>query len=312
MKMLSTREAYGFALESLGEKYDFFVLDADLSKATKTELFAKKYPERFLDMGISECDMISTAAGMATCGTPVFASTFAVFAAGRGYDQIRNSVAYPHTNVKIAATHAGVLIGPDGGSHQCIEDIALMRVIPNMTVICPSDPTQTKAAVEAAILYKGPVYLRFGRLETPYIYDTEKPFEFEIGKGYEIRDGKDVTIIAVGDMVYESLRGADILAKEGISARVIDMATIKPIDRDIIIKAARETGALVTAEDHNIVGGLGGAVAEVLSENIPSPLIRVGVKDIFGRSGSRPELAKVYGLDGETIAEAALKAIKLK
>lgn len=312
MKMLSTREAYGLAIEAMGEKYDFFVLDADLSKATKTDLFAKKYPDRFLDMGVSECDMICTAVGLATCGTPAFASTFAAFAAGRGYDQIRNSVAYPKVNVKIAATHAGVLIGPDGGSHQCIEDIALMRVLPNMTVICPSDPTQTRAAVEAALFHKGPVYLRFGRMETPYIYDTEVPFEFEIGKGYEVRVGKDVTIIAIGDMVYESLCAADILAKEGISTRVIDMATIKPIDKDIIIKAARETGAVVTVEDHNVNGGLGGAVAEVLGESIPVPLIRVGVQDIFGRSGSRAELAEVYGLNGEAIAKAVIKAIKLK
>ncbi|KUO77716.1 MAG: transketolase [Clostridia bacterium BRH_c25] len=312
MKMLSTREAYGLAIEALGEYYDFFVLDADLSKATKTDLFAKKYPGRFFDMGISECDMICTAVGLATCGVPAFASTFAAFAAGRAYDQIRNSVAYPQINVKIAATHAGVLIGPDGGSHQCIEDIALMRVLPNMTVICPSDPTQTKAAIEAVILHKGPVYLRFGRMETPYIYDSEKTFEFEIGKGYEVRHGKDVTIIAVGDMVYESLRAAELLDGQGISARVIDMATIKPIDKDIIIKSARETGAVVTAEDHNIIGGLGSAVAEVLSESIPVPLIRTGVKDVFGRSGSRQELAEAYGLNGETIAQAVDKVIKLK
>lgn len=312
MKMLSTREAYGLALEELGERYDFFVLDADLSKATKTDLFAKKFPDRFYDLGISECDMICTAAGMATCGIPVFASTFAVFAAGRAYDQIRNSVAYPQINVKIAATHGGVLIGADGGSHQCIEDIALMRVLPNMTVICPSDAVQTKAAVEAALLHEGPVYLRFNRLGTPYIYDEEKPFNFEIGKGYQIRDGKDVTIIAVGDMVYEALRASDILSEEDISARVIDMASIKPIDKDLIIKSAMETGAIVTAEDHNIMGGLGSAVSEVLVENYPVPLIRVGVMDKFGRSGSKEELAKAYGLTGENISKAAVKAIKMK
>lgn len=312
MKMLSTREAYGLAIEELGERYDFFVLDADLSKATKTDLFAKNFPDRFFNMGISECDMICTAVGIATCGVPVFASTFAAFAAGRAYDQIRNSVAYPRINVKIAATHGGVLIGADGGSHQCIEDIALMRVLPNMTVICPSDAVQTKAAVEAALLYEGPVYLRFNRLGIPYIYDEEKPFKFEIGKGYQLKDGKDVTIIAVGDMVYEALRASDILSKKGISARVIDMPSIKPIDEDLIINSAKETGAVVTAEDHNIMGGLGGAVSEVLIENCPVPMIRVGVNDIFGRSGSREELSKAYGLTGENISKAAIQAIKLK
>jgi transketolase len=259
LELISTREAYGLALAELGDKYAFWVLDADLSKATRTEIFADKYPDRFFDMGISESDMMSTAAGIASCGKTVFASTFAMFSAGRAYEQIRNSVAYASLNVKIGATHGGVLIGEDGGSHQCIEDIALMRVIPNMTVMVPADAVEARAVVEAAILHDGPVYMRFGKSDVPLVYNKDD-FSFELGKAKQIQDGEDVTIIAVGEMVYESMVASEQIAKKGISARVIDMHTIKPIDREIIIKAAMETGCIVTVEDHNIIGGLGGAV----------------------------------------------------
>ncbi len=310
MKKLSTREAYGYVLETLGSKYDFFVMDADLSKATKTDIFAKRYPERFINIGISEGDLISTAAGLASCGTPVFASTFAMFSAGKGYDQIRNSIAYTKLNVKIAATHGGVLIGPDGGSHQCIEDFALMRVLPNMIVICPSDPIQTKVAVEAAIQYDGPVYIRFGREAVPYIYDED--FEFEIGKGYLLRKGKDVTLVATGEMAYNSILAANILEEKGFTVNIIDVPTIKPLDIDLILRAAKDTGAIVTVEDHSINGGLGGAVAEIICENNPIPLVRVGVKDKFGRSGNRNDLEKAYKLNPESIVEETLKCIKMK
>ena len=308
--MLSTREAYGLALAALGEKYDFYVLDADLAKATQTVQFAKKYPERFLDMGIAEGNMMNFAAGMSSCGKPVFASTFAAFAAGRAYDQIRNGIVYPNCNVKIGATHGGVLIGADGGSHQCIEDIALMRAIPNMVVLCPCDTEDTNACVEAALKYEGPVYLRFGRLASPTVYD--KKVDFTIGKGDVVRDGTDVTLIAVGDMVSRCLDAAEKLAAEGISAAVINMASIKPIDAELITEYARKTGCIVTAEDHNVKGGLGGAVAEVVVADKPVPMEFVGIQDVFGRSGSPAELAEVYGLTADTVAAAAKKAIARK
>lgn len=308
--MLSTREAYGLALAALGEKYDFYVLDADLAKATQTIQFAKKYPEKFLDMGIAEGNMMNFAAGMSSCGKPVFASTFAAFAAGRAYDQIRNGIAYPNCNVKIGATHGGVLIGADGGSHQCIEDIALMRAIPNMVVLCPCDANETNACVEAALNYEGPVYLRFGRLPSPEVYESE--VSFTIGKGSVVRDGADVTLIAVGDMVARCAEAAAKLAEEGISAAVINMASIKPIDAELICQYAEKTGCIVTAEDHNVKGGLGGAVAEVVVANKPVPMEFVGIQDVFGRSGSPAELSEVYGLTVDTVVAAAKKAIARK
>lgn len=309
--MLSTREAYGLALAEFGAQYDFYVLDADLAKATQTIKFKEKYPERFIDMGIAESNMMNFAAGISSCGVPVFASTFAAFAAGRAYDQVRNGIAYPNCNVKIGATHGGVLIGADGGSHQCIEDISLMRTIPNMTVLCPCDVEETYACVKAALQKNGPVYLRFGRLGTPDVYE-KGTLDFEIGKGRVVLDGADVTIIAVGDMVYRSVEAAGLLKKEGIVAAVIDMASVKPIDEKLILTYAKKTGAVVTAEDHNVIGGLGGAVAEVLSRDLPTPMEFVGIQDRFGCSGSPAELEKLYGLDIEAIAEAARKAVMKK
>ena len=308
--MLSTREAYGLALAALGETYEFYVLDADLAKATQTVQFAKKYPERFLDMGIAEGNMMNFAAGMSSCGKPVFASTFAAFAAGRAYDQIRNGIVYPNCNVKIGATHGGVLIGADGGSHQCIEDIALMRAIPNMVVLCPCDTEDTNACVEAALNYDGPVYLRFGRLASPTVYENK--VDFTIGKGDVIRDGSDVTLIAVGDMVSRCLEAAEELAADGISAAVINMASIKPIDAELICQYAEKTGCIVTAEDHNIKGGLGGAVAEVVVAYKPVPMEFVGIQDVFGRSGAPAELAEVYGLTVDAVVTAVKKAVARK
>lgn len=308
---IATREAYGSALAEFGGKYDIVVLDADLSKSTKTDTFKKKFPERFINTGIAEGNMMATAAGIATCGKVVFASTFAMFAAGRSFEQVRNSIGYPHLNVKIGATHAGLSVGEDGASHQCNEDLGLMRTIPGMVVISPSDAVETRAAVEAAIKFDGPVYLRLGRLGVPVLYD-ESNFNFEIGKGVLMEDGKDVTIIANGLLVPEAVNARKMLADEGISARLIDMHTIKPIDADIIIKAAKETGAIVTAEEHNILGGLGSAVAEVLAENYPVPMKRVGVEDKFGRSGKPAELLKMYGLTAENIVAKAKAAMAMK
>ena len=286
----ATRQSYGEELANLGEKNNkVVVLDADLSAATKTSIFAKKFPDRFFDMGIAEQNMIGTAAGLATCGKIPFASTFAMFAAGRAYDQIRNSICYPKLNVKICATHAGITVGEDGATHQMIEDISLMRTIPNMTVICTSDDTQTRWAVNEIAKFEGPVYLRLCRLATPKIYEDEK---FEIGKGVQIGDGTDATIIATGVVVSEAIEAMEELKNMGINVRVIDMHTIKPIDKDIIIKAAKDTKKLITVEDHNIIGGLGSAVCEVLAENYPTKVYRMGIKDEFGKSGKADDLLK--------------------
>lgn len=309
---IATRQAYGDALAALGEKYkDLIVFDADLAEATKTGVFKKKFPERHFDCGIAEGNMIAVAAGAATTGKIPFASSFAMFAAGRAYEQIRNAIGYPHLNVKIGATHAGISVGEDGATHQCNEDIALMRTIPGMTIICPADGLETYAAVEAAINYKGPVYLRFGRFSVPYLYD-EKTYKFEIGKGIVLSEGKDVTIVATGLMVHIALQAKELLAKDGIDAEVINIHTIKPIDEELLIKSAKKTGCVVTAEEHNVIGGLGGAVCEVLSEKCPVPVKRVGVEDKFGKSGKVPVLLEEYGLTAENIAAKAKEAIKLK
>jgi len=311
MANIATREAYGAALAELGEKYkNVVVLDADLSKSTKTNDFKKKYPERFFNMGISEQDLLGTAAGFATCGKIPFASTFAMFATGRAFEQIRNSIAYPKLNVKIAATHAGITLGEDGASHQAIEDVAIMRAVPNMTIINPADALSTRKAIEAAILHNGPMYIRLGRLGVPEVYKND--IDFEIGKGIILEEGRDVTIIAAGFMVHIALEASAMLNGEGISAEVIDMHTIKPIDKELIINSAKKTGAIVTAEEHNIIGGLGGAVAEVLCEEYPVPMVRVGIKDVFGQSGKPMELVDLYGISPKDVAEAAKQAIEKK
>jgi len=307
----ATRDAYGEGLVELGAEYpNLVVLDADLAAATKTGSFKKAYPDRFIDTGIAESNMMSVAAGLATTGKIVFASSFAMFAAGRAFEQVRNSIGYPHLNVKIGATHAGISVGEDGATHQCCEDIALMRTIPGMTILNPADAVETRKALRAAVELDGPVYLRFGRLAVPVITDEDAPFE--IGKGNVLRDGKDVTIVATGLMVNEAVQAAGTLAAEGIDARVINMATIKPIDRDILIKAAAETGAIVTAEEHNIIGGLGSAVAEVIAETVPVPVIRVGVEDTFGKSGPALELLPLYGLCADNIVAKVKAALAMK
>ncbi len=308
---IATRESYGKALVELADKYDFVVLDADLAAATKTGMFKKAHPERFFDCGIAEGNMMSVAAGIASTGKTVFASTFAMFAAGRAFEQVRNSIGYPHLNVKIGATHGGITVGEDGATHQCLEDIALMRTIPGMTVINPADAIEARAAVEAAMSTYGPFYMRFGRFAVPTVNDNPD-YKFELGKGVTLRDGQDVSIIASGLMVSIALEAAELLAGEGISARVINIHTIKPIDREIIIKAAKETGAVVTAEEHNIIGGLGSAVAEVICEESPVPMLRVGVEDKFGKSGAVLPLLEEYGLTKENIAEKARAAIAKK
>ena len=308
---IATREAYGSALVELADKYDFVVLDADLAEATKTIKFKKACPDRFFDCGIAEGNMVSVAAGIATTGKTVFASSFAMFAAGRSFEQVRNSVGYPHLNVKIGATHAGITVGEDGATHQCNEDIALMRTIPGMTIVNPADAVEAKAAVEAALTTNGPFYLRFGRFAVPVINDTAD-YKFELGKGIKLADGKDVTIVATGLTVSMALEAREALAAEGISARVVNIHTIKPIDRDILVKAAKETGAIVTAEEHNIIGGLGGAVAEVLCEECPVPMLRVGMNDTYGHSGNVPGLLEAYGITPAVIVEKAKKAVALK
>lgn len=299
---IATRQSYGEALAELGRKNEkVVVLDADLSSATKTDIFAKEFPERFVEMGIAEQDMMGTAAGLASCGKIPFASTFAMFAAGRAYDQIRNSICYPKMNVKIGATHAGITVGEDGTTHQMIEDISLMRTIPNMIVISPSDDTQTRWAVEQASKIDGPVYLRLGRLATPVIY--EKNTKFEIGKAVQIGEGKEAAIIATGVTVAEAIRAKEELAKEGIDIRVIDMHTIKPIDKKIIVKTAKEVERIITIEDHNIIGGLGSAVCEVLAEEYPKKVERMGINDTFGKSGKAEELMKHFGITAEDIIQ---------
>lgn len=307
---IATRQAYGEALVEYGSDPRIVVMDADLSKSTKTDGFKAAYPERFINTGIAEGNMMATAAGISTCGKIVFASSFAMFAAGRAFEQIRNSIGYPHLNVKIGATHAGISVGEDGASHQCLEDIGLMRTIPGMVILNPADAVESNLAVKAAIDYDGPVYLRFGRLPVPTIFDES--YKFEIGKGVELSEGTDVTLIGTGLLVPACSEAAEILKGEGISVAVVNMATIKPIDKDIIIKAAQKTGAIVTAEEHNIIGGLGSAVAEVLVENAPVPMQRVGTRDVFGRSGKPYPLLEMYGLDAKTIAEKAKAAIAMK
>lgn len=308
---IATREAYGNALAEFGDKYDFVVLDADLAAATKTAVFKKKFPERFFDCGIAESNMMSVAAGIAAAGKIPFASTFAMFAAGRAFEQIRNSIGYPHLNVKIGATHAGITVGEDGATHQCLEDLALMRTIPGMAVVNPADAVEARAAVEWAINYNGPVYLRFGRMAVPVVFDRDS-YKFEFGKGMKLVEGGDVTVFATGIMVSMALEAAEVLKNEGISARVVNIHTIKPLDRDAVISAAKDTGAIVTAEEHNIIGGLGGAVAEVASETIPVPVLRVGVEDTFGRSGKVPPLLEKYGLTTSDIIAKAKAAVALK
>lgn len=306
----ATREAYGAALAEFGCDERIVVFDADLSKSTKTEMFKKAYPDRFFNAGIAEGNMMAAAAGMASCGKIVFASTFAMFAAGRAFEQVRNSIGYPELNVKIGATHAGISVGEDGASHQCLEDIGIMRTIPGMVILNPADAVEARLAVKAAIEHQGPVYLRFGRLAVPTVFGED--YKFEIGKGVELSDGTDATIIATGLMVPYATEAKQILAEQGISARVVNMPTIKPIDREIIVKAAKETGAIVTAEEHNIIGGLGSAVAEVVCEECPVPVLRVGTKDVFGRSGVPAVLMEMYGLDTKTIVENVKAAIAKK
>lgn len=298
----ATRQSYGEALLELGkENKNVVVFDADLSTATKTNLFAKEFPDRFFDMGIAEQNMISTAAGIATCGKIAYASTFAVFAAGRAYDQIRNSVCYPKLNVKICATHAGITVGEDGATHQMLEDISMMRTLPNMTVISTSDDIETKWAVKEISKINGPVYLRLSRLATPVIYNEDQ--KFEIGKAIQIGDGTDATIFATGVTVSEALKAQEQLKEKGIDVRVVDIHTIKPIDRDIIIKCAKETKKLISIEDHNVVGGLGSAISEVLTDECPTKLIRLGINDTFGKSGNAVELMEYFGITAERIIE---------
>lgn len=307
----ATRESYGEALAELGDEYDnLYVFDADLAAATKTSIFKKKFPDRFFDCGIAEANMMGVAAGMAAAGKIPFASTFAMFAAGRAYEIVRNSIGYPHLNVKIGATHAGISVGEDGATHQCNEDIALMRTIPGMTIINPADDVEAKAAVRAAVEFNGPVYMRFGRLAVPVFNDPET-YKFEIGKGIKLRDGKDVAIIATGLMVNESIEAAKILASKGINATVINIHTIKPIDKDIIIEAAKNTGLVLTVEEHSVIGGLGSAVSDVLSENYPTKVIKIGVNDVYGHSGPAVDLLKEFGLSSENIVKTAIEAVNL-
>lgn len=302
-KKIATRESYGNALAELGKEYEnLVVLDADLAGATKTGIFKKAFPERHIDCGIAECNMTGIAAGLATTGFVPFASTFAMFAAGRAFEQVRNSIGYPHLNVKIGATHAGISVGEDGATHQCNEDIALMRTIPGMTVINPADDIEAKAAVRAAYELDGPVYLRFGRLAVPVINDNED-YKFEIGKGITLRDGKDITIVATGLCVSSALEAAEMLEADGIDARVINIHTIKPLDEELIVKAAKETGKIVTVEEHSVIGGLGSAVSDCLVENYPVPVKKIGIQDVFGESGPAAKLIEKYGLDGKGVYE---------
>jgi len=310
-KLLGTREVYGDTLSELGAvNKNIVVLDADLSSSTRTGVFAKKFPDRFFNMGVSEADMMGTAAGLSTCGKIPFASTFAIFASGRAWEQVRQSIAYPKLNVKIVASHGGITVGEDGASHQAIEDIALMRCIPNMTVIMPCDGIETKSVIHEIVKYNGPVYVRVARGKFPVVMPED--YKFSIGKGVVVRNGKDATIIAMGLMVSHAIEAAAMLEKEGLNIRVINMSTIKPIDRDLIIKAAKETGAIITAEEHSIIGGLGEAVAGVVAEEFPVPMKRVGIQDKFGQSGLAEELLAHYGLMPKDIAVAVREVVKKK
>ena len=309
--MIATRDAYGKALVEFGsENENIVVLDADLAAATKTCIFAKAYPERFFDCGIAENNMMGVAAGLALSGKIAFASTFAMFAAGRSFDQVRNSIGYPHANVKIGATHGGITVGEDGATHQCLEDFALMRTIPGMTVMSPADAVEARLMVKAAIEMNGPVYMRFGRAAVPVIFDEN--YKFEIGKGVKLVDGTDVALIANGIEVPQALSASEMLKAEGISASVINMATIKPIDRDLVIEEAKRCGCIVTCEEHNIIGGLGAAVAETVCETVPVPVLRVGANDCFGRSGPAMQLLSMFGMDAAAICEKAKAAVALK
>ena len=308
--MIATRDSYGNALVELGQEHDnLIVLDADLAAATKTGMFKKAFPDRHIDCGIAEANMTGIAAGLSTCGYVPFASSFAMFSAGRAFEQVRNSIGYPHLNVKIGATHAGISVGEDGATHQCNEDIALMRTIPGMVVINPSDDVEARAAVKAAYEYNGPVYLRFGRLAVPVINDTPD-YRFEIGKGVQLRDGKDCTIIATGLCVSEALDAAEKLAEQGIDAQLINIHTIKPLDEELVIAAAKKTGRIFTVEEHSVIGGLGAAVCECLSEHYPAKVTRIGVKDVFGESGPAKELLHKYELDAEGITKRILSEMK--
>ena len=309
---IATREAYGSALAEFGDKYDkLVVLDADLAEATKTIKFKKKFPDRFFDCGIAEGNMVTVAAGLAAAGLIPFCSSFAMFAAGRAFEQVRNAIGYPHLNVKIGATHAGISVGEDGATHQCLEDFATMRSIPGMTVMQPADAVEARAMVEAAINYVGPCYMRFGRFAVPVLFDQDT-YKFEWGKGRVLADGKDVTLVATGLMVEQTLAARDLLAAENISARVVNIHTIKPLDEDLILKCAADTGCIVTAEEHNYIGGLGSAVCECVSGNHPVPVKRVGVEDQFGRSGKVPPLLEMYGLTAKNIVAKAKEAIAAK
>ena len=308
----ATRESYGEALRDLaGEYKDLVVLDADLAAATKTGIFKKAYPDRFFDCGIAEANMMGVAAGLAACGKIPFASTFAMFAAGRAFEIVRNSIGYPHLNVKIGATHAGISVGEDGATHQCNEDIALMRTIPGMVIINPADDVEARAAVEAAINYVGPVYMRFGRLAVP-VFNDPTTYKFELGKGIKLSDGDDIAIIATGLMVNEAIEAEKTLRANGINATVINIHTIKPIDEDIIVEAAKKTGLVLTVEEHSVIGGLGSAVADVLSTKCPTKLIKIGVNDVFGHSGPAVELLKQFGLSADNIVKTATEAVKNK
>ena len=310
VKKIATRESYGNALVEMGAEYpELVVLDADLACATKTGVFQKAYPDRHIDCGIAECNMVGIAAGLATTGKIPFVSSFAMFAAGRAFEQVRNSVGYPHLNVKIGATHAGITVGEDGASHQCNEDLALMRTIPGMVVVCPSDDVEAKAAVRAAIEHDGPVYLRFGRAAVPVINDVTG-YHFELGKGVTLREGTDLTIVANGICVESALGAAEKLKAEGVDARVINIHTIKPIDEDLLIKAAKETGKIVTVEEHSVIGGLGSAVCDVLSEKCPVKVMKIGMYDVFGESGSAGALVKKYGLDADGVYEKVKEFLK--
>ena len=307
---IATRESYANALKECAEDFpELVVLDADLAGATKTGIFKKAYPDRHIDCGIAEANMTGVAAGLATCGKIPFISSFAMFASGRNFEQVRNSIGYPHLNVKIGATHAGITVGEDGATHQCDEDIALMRTIPGMTVIVPADDVEAKAAVRAALEYKGPVYMRFGRAAVPVINDRPD-YHFEIGKGIRLREGSDVSIIATGILVAAALEAAEKLAAEGISADVINIHTIKPLDRALVVESARKTGLVVTAEEHSVIGGLGGAVCECLSEECPTKVCRIGVKDRFGESGKASDLIKMFGFDGDGVYRTVRDFVK--